>query len=54
VLSKYFVPHPVTHLEWELLQFNLSLVHVEFKYTSSGGGFTNVAVYENGRLTLSE
>lgn len=132
-LRKYFVPRPVTHLEWELLHFNLlwqgsysgdtdyltsfpvqfdprtstfraifrvqerrdprdpqpffsltraqresilsgaieqlvgllgqtfpevkkvsSLVHVEFKYRSSGGGFTNVAVYENGRLTLSE
>ncbi len=132
-LKKYFVPRSITHLEWELMHFNLlwqgsysgdadyltsfpvqfdprtatfraffrvqerreprdpqtffsltrpqresilrgavenfvgllgqtfpevkkvpSLVHVEFKYRSSGGGFTNVAVYENGRLTLSE
>ena len=31
-----------------------SLVYVEFKFRASGGGSSNVAVYENGRLTLSE
>lgn len=33
---------------------NPGLVYVEFKFAASTGGFSNVAVYENGRLVFSE
>ena len=31
-----------------------SLLYVEFRFRSPGGGFSNVAVYDGGRITLLE
>ena len=36
------------------LKSNPSLLYVEFKFRSSGGGTSSVAKYENGTLRLSE
>ena len=36
------------------IKSNPNLVFVEFKFKAPGGGFANMATYENGQLLLSE